>query len=43
MRMLMLVALLLFTAAPAFACELDTTSSGQSQTTASTATDKSGG
>ncbi len=43
MRLLILAALLVLTAAPAFACEMHTTSSQQSQTTASTATDKSGG
>jgi len=43
MRMLILAALLVLTAAPAFACEMHTTSTQQGQTTASTATDKSGG
>lgn len=43
MRVLVLTALLVLTAVPAFACGLHTTSSEQSQTTASAATDRSGG
>ncbi len=43
MRVVILVALLALTAVPAFACSMHTSSSEQSQTTASAATDKSGG